>query len=232
MKKTGRTVTGIILAGIIVLGLYAPRAAAGAGRDIRLTVRVFRVPRTQDFDAAWPDGRGGTLDLQVHGNVTASFPRATVFFETELAANASDSAIARAILERVAFESGGLAMKRLRIDELKSLELVLGPSGPKAEARFEESQGEGRSSNYAVLAELLSSEGIRPVIRLRFDAGWSAQGGRLGVGMSEDVISSPFELTGPNLLLIGATSSASGGAFPGTVYWLAVSAAGGPADRR
>ena len=50
------------------------------------------------------DAQGRPETYQACGAVTSAFPRATVFFQTELAANASDGAIARAILESVAYE--------------------------------------------------------------------------------------------------------------------------------
>ncbi len=104
-------------------------------------------------------------------------------------------------------------------DELKALEFEVGPGHPEVEARFEESRGEGRTLDYEVRVGSLSSGNDNVLIRLRFDAGWSARGGSLGVGMSEDVLSAPFEVPESRLMLIG-------GAASGKVYWLAVSVTG------
>lgn len=223
MKRTRKALAGIMIAGLAALGLVSPIAAAPA-QDFKLTVRVFRIPREQNFEAVLLDGKGGALPFQAHGDVTGDFPRATVFFQTELAANAAGEAVAAAILDRVVFGNGGITTRRIQIDELKTMELELGRSTPGAGTRFEESRGEGRSSDYEVRAEFLSSANGRVLLRLRFDAGWSARGGSLGVGMSEAVISAPMELSESKLFLIGAPSSKMGGPSSGAVYWLAVSA--------
>jgi len=205
------------VAAVALLALCAP-LRPGRAQELRLAVRVFIIPSTQQFESAVPDGRGGTADLQVFGNVTSLFPRAIVLFPSELAATASDDAVGAAVRERVVFGSGGLvASKGVSVRELKSLELLLGPDQPSAEGRFEESRGEGRSSDYRVTAELLSADQAKSVIRLRFDAGWHAVGGRLGVGMSNSVISVPVEVRDSRLTFIG-------GQAEGTVYWLAVAA--------
>jgi hypothetical protein len=203
---------------------FAPILAAEETGSVKLVVRVFRVPRDQSFEAVLHDGKGREVSVQGHGPITGDYPRATLFSQTELAAYASSQAVASAIEDRVAFGSGGMAFKRIRIEELKALELELGAGHQNAQARFEESRGEGRSSDYEVRADLLSSDEERVVVRLRYDAGWSVIGGRLGVSMSEGLISAPFEIEESKLFLIGAPPSGSGGASPGAVYWLAVAA--------
>ncbi len=217
MKKTHQLVIGIVLAGIAAFGPAA--AGAAADKDVKLAVRVFRVPSQQSFEAVFLNGQGRPVTFQASGDVTSAFPRATLFFETELAANASVDAVREAIADRVSFAGSGISIRKVRIDELKALELELGKDHPKAEARFEESRGEGRSLNYEVRTDLVLAEKGKVLVRIRFDAGWSAQGGRLGVGMSEDVISAPFEVPESKLLLIGGSAS-------GTVYWLAVAVTG------
>jgi len=227
MRSTRKAFAGIILAGFVALGLVTPLAAVPA-QDFKLTVRVFRIPREQNFDAVLLDRKGAAVPFQAYGDVTGAFPRTTLFFQTELAANASQGAIAAAIADRVGFGNGAIIARIIQLDELKTMELELGRSTPGAGTRFEESRGEGRSSNYEVRAQFLSSANGKVLVRLRFDAGWSAQAGSLGVGMSEDVISAPVELSESKLFLIGAPSSRMGGSSSGAVYWLAVSAAPAP----
>jgi hypothetical protein len=222
MKEPGKALAGMIIAGLIAVG-FVPHLAAAA-QEFKLTVRVFRIPREQNFEAVLLDGKGGAVPFQAHGDVTGDFPKATLFFQTELAANAAGEAVAAAILDRVVFGNGGITTRRIQIDELKTIDLELGRSTPGAGTRFKESRGEGRSSDYEVRAEFLSSANGKVLVRLRFDAGWSAQAGSLGVGMSEDVISAPVELSESKLFLIGAPSSKMGGSSSGAVYWLAVSA--------
>ncbi len=222
MEGHGRRMSGswaAVLAGVLILAHGAPLAASEAGSmgPLKLIVRVFKLPKEQSFEAQFLDGQGRPVKFQAAGDVTSFFPRATLFFETELAANASEGAIAAAIFGRVSLGIGGMTAKSVRIDELKSLELAFDQGHPTAEASFEESRSEGRSSNYEVRAELLPAGPGKVLVRLRFDAGWSSQGGRLGVMMSEDVVSAPFEVPESKLLLIGASAL-------GTVYWLAVAA--------
>jgi hypothetical protein len=204
------------LAGAFLLGIIAP-FLAGESRDVRLVIRVFMIPPTQQFESALADGKGGTTSLQVCGNVTSGFPRATLFFPTDLAANASDDAIGAAIRDRIVFGSGGLVARKISARELKSMELAVSDDHPDAEGRFEEDRGEGRSSNYRIETALLSTGKGKTLIRLRFDAGWSAVGGSIGVGVSDTVIEAPLELPEGKLLLVG-------GASEGTVYWLAICA--------
>ncbi len=208
-----------LLAGTLVLSAAMPLLPDEVGPEaVRLMVRVFRVPKQQSFESALLDAKGRSITIQACGDVTTAFPRAMIFFPTELAAAASEGAIADAILDRVPVWSGGMAVRSLGLDELKTMDLALSKGKPEARADFEEGRGEGRTSRYDVRAELLSSNESRVLVRLRFDAGWSAQAGSLGVGMSEDVVSAPFELPESRLCLIGGRSQ-------GTVYWLAVCAA-------
>jgi hypothetical protein len=223
MKRTRKALAGIMITGLVALGLVSPVAAA-PDQDFKLTVRVFRIPREQNFEAVLLDGKGTAIPFQAYGDVTGDFPKATLFFQTELAANASEGAVAAAILDRVGFGNSAFTTRKIQIDEVKAMDLDLGLSHPEVRARFEETRGEGRSSNYEVHAEFLSSANGKVLVRLRFDAGWSARAGSLGVGMSEDVISAPVELSESKLFLIGAPSSKMGGSSSGAVYWLAVSA--------
>jgi hypothetical protein len=205
-----------LLAGTLLLGFTVPLVAADA-KDLSLVVRVFMIPKAQQFESTLADGKGGAINLQVCGNVTSAFPRATVSFPTDLAASACDDAIGAAILDRIVFGSGGLVARKISVRELKSLDFVLGKKQPEAEEAFEEDRGQGRSSHYRVKTELLSADQEKALIRLRFDAGWSAVGGSIGVGISDTVIAAPLELPLSKLFLIGGQSE-------GTVYWLAVCA--------
>jgi len=214
MRKSTGIIAAAVLAGLWGAAQAAPCTSA-ADRNARLVVRVFRIPGEQSLETLVPDGRGGTVKLQGYGDVTAAFPRATLFFPTELAASASKGAVAEAILDRVVFGIGGMAAKTVHVEEVKSLELVFDKDHPSAETRFEESRGEGRTSDYSVQAEFLSSGNGKILVRLRFFAGWSARGGSIGAGMSWGVVSAPFEIPESKLFLIG-------GKAEGAVYWLAV----------
>jgi hypothetical protein len=213
----GKQSSAALFSGALFLWAFSPLAAQGGG-NFQLVIRIFRIPKQQSFEAVVLNGQGRSTAFQACGDVTSAFPRAAVFFRTELAANASARAIADAILDRVAV-AGGIAIKTLCMDELKTFVLDFDREHPRAEGRFEEGRAEGRMSNYRVLAELLPTVHDKLALWLRFDAGWSAQAGSLGVSMSEDVISAPFEVPDSKLLLIGHAAA-------DTIYWLAVTAIG------
>jgi hypothetical protein len=202
-----------VLGAVLITGF-----AAGLGAEdgtVRLSVRVIRIPAEQSFQAEVPDGRGGTVSLQVSGNIASGFPKGTVIIPTELAWNASEAIIGRTIGERVGFRCGGLDAEKVRVQEVGSRDLSFSKGDPARSARFEESLGEGRSTDCEVRAELVSTGQGMAVVRLRLDVGWSAQAGSLGVGMSEDVISTVTEVPESRLLLVGAPSGMA-------VYVLAV----------
>jgi hypothetical protein len=202
-----------ILGTVLAFGLAAGLDAADG--SFRLSVRVIRIPAEQSFKAEVPDGRGGRVSLQVSGNVASGFPKGTVIIPTELAWNASESIIGRTIGEHVGFRCGGLDAERIRIHEVGAQDLFFSKGAPAQSARFEESLGEGRRTDCEVRAEVLSAGQGKAVVRLRLDVGWSAQAGSLGVGMSEDVISTVTEVPESRLLLVGAPAEKA-------VYVLAV----------
>jgi hypothetical protein len=206
------TLTTLLI--ILLVGLAIPARGTEDG-PVRVTIRVFKVPAEQSFLASLPDGRGGKISLQASGNIISGFPDGTVFISTELARNATESAVGRTIGERAAFGWAYLSAGKVQVRELKSLDLSLEKGHPSAESRFEESQGEGRASNYEVRIELISAARGEAVVRLRFDAGWSAMGGSMGVGFSESVISTVAAIPESKLLLVGAPGDKA-------VYFLAV----------
>jgi hypothetical protein len=195
-----------VLAGMLAVLLVVASASASGGQDgpRRLTVRIFQIPAEQSFEAARPDGRGGACTLQVRGDVAALFPHGTVFVPTELAANASESAIGGAIGRSVAFGCADLRAERVQIRELKSFDIALDAAHPSEEARFDESRGEGRNDNYGLRVERLPGRPEKPLVRLLFFAGTSWQAGSLGGGLSRDVVSTVAEVPESKLLLIGA----------------------------
>ena len=185
---------------VIILALGSA-AFVSAPRPTKLVVRVFQIPREQSFDILIPTGKNQTVSLQSYGDVTANFPRATLFIPTELAATASEAAIGEFICDRIAFGNGPVAARNVRIQEMKSLSLEISDEKPGAEARFEQKEGERRTSDYEIRVESVSADKKGTIIRLRFDAGWSAQAGSLGVGMMGGVIDQQILASAAKLLL-------------------------------
>jgi hypothetical protein len=198
----------------ILIGLAIPVLGTDDG-PVQMTVRVFKIPAEQSVQGERPDGRGGKISLQASGNIISGFPDGIVFLLTELAQNASESTVERTIGEHVAFGWADLFTGKVQVRELKSLDFTLEKGQPSAEAKFEERLGEGRASNYEVRVELISAARGEAVVRLRFDAGWSATGGSLGVGFSESVLSAVTAIPESKLLLVGAPGDKA-------VYFLAL----------
>ncbi len=208
-----------VLAGMLAVLLVVASASASGGQDglRRLTVRIFQIPAEQSFEVARPDGRGGACTLQVRGDVAALFPHGTVLVPTELAANASGSAIGRALGQSMIFGRSDPRAVRVQIRELKSFDITLDATHPSEEARFEESRGEGRSDDYELRVERLPGGPEKPLVRLHFFAGTRWQAGLLGGGLTRNVVSTVAEVPESTLLLIGAPGEKA-------VYVLAVCA--------
>jgi hypothetical protein len=199
---------------VLLIGLAVPALDIEEG-PVRIAVRIFKIPAEQSFRGEMPDGRGGKISMHATGNINSVFPDGTLFLPTELAWNASDSAIGRAISERAGFGCGNIAPGKIQVRELKSLEFSLEKSGPGAGARFEETLGEGRALDYNIGVELLPDGQGEALVRIRFDAGWSASGGSIGAGFSESVISTVAAVPESRLLLVGAPGDKA-------VYFVAV----------
>jgi hypothetical protein len=203
-----------VLGAVLTIGLAAGVDAADG--PFRLSVRVIRIPAEQSFKTEVPDGRGGTVSLQVSGNVVSGFPKGTVIIPTELAWNASEDALGRAIGEHIGFRCGGLDAERIRVGEIGSCDLSLSKSKPAQLARFEESRGEGRSADYELRAEVLTDAHAKFLVRLQLDVGSSWQAGTLAGGIIGRVVSVVAEVPESRLLLVGAPGDKA-------VYFLAVS---------
>jgi len=202
-----------VLGAVLTIGLAAGLDAAD--RPLRLNVRVIRIPAEQSFKTEVPDGRGGTVALQVSGNVVSGFPKATVIIPTELAWNASEAIIGRTIGEHIGFRCGGLDAERIRIHEVGSQDLFFSKGAPAQSARFEENLGEGRSTDCEVRAEVLTDAHAKFPVRLQLDVGSSWQAGTLAGGIVGRVISVVAEVPESRLLLVGAPGDKA-------VYFLAV----------
>jgi hypothetical protein len=201
----------------VLLIVASVSASGGQDSPLRLAVRVFRIPAEQSFEVERPDWRGGTCTLRVSGDIAARFPQGTVFVPTELAANASESAIGGAIGRSVAFGCAGLPAERIEARELKSFDISLNAAHPSEEARFEEKRGEGQSDDYELRVERLPSGPGKPFVRFTFFAGSSWRAGSLAGGLTRDVIATVAEVPESKLLLIGAPGEKA-------VYFLAVCA--------
>jgi hypothetical protein len=213
MKYAQRILISILLVGFC----YSALIAVERTRDI--VIRVFKIPGEQSFEMKWPVGEGETADLTISGEVTANFPRGVVFLETDLAANASDTAVARIIQDKVMFGRGAFIPKAVRIDELEALKLRLDGVSSSAQSKCEEKKGEGRWDDYEVRAEWKSEGSDLPRVHIKISAGWSAGGGSMAAGFSGDVFDQSIDVSEARLQLIGFRSIDKK-----TVFWLGVCA--------
>ena len=77
--------------------------------DLDVYIRVFKIPRIQNWETKLSDDKGGITAIKVEGDLTAVFPDGVVFLQTDLAHTASDSAVIQAIRDRIFF--GGYNIK-------------------------------------------------------------------------------------------------------------------------
>jgi hypothetical protein len=213
MKNARRICLGMLLTGIGLSGL----AAAEKNRDV--IIRAFKIAGEQSFEMKWPVGEGETANLMISGEVTANFPRGVVFLETDLAANASDSAVARLIQDKVMFGRGAFIPKAVRVDEIKALRLRLDGASSSARSRYEDEKGERRWDDYEIRAEWKSTGDTESRVHVLVTAGWSAGAGSMMGGFSGDIFDQIVDAPEAKLLLIGFRSIDKK-----TVLWLALSA--------
>lgn len=209
-------------AGIVLLmSLFVPFAAPLDG-TLDVYIRVYKIPRIQDWAMELPGDNGETTSVRVDGDLTAVFPDGIVFLQTDLSPMASNSAITQVIKERVFFGGNNFKATRVRIEDLKKVQWRFDDSHSSEEIRFEKEISSHSKEDYRVLAELKSVEEDGIIMKIRFDSGSSFSGGRLGVSIGGTIFDRTIVLPEHKILLIGFPSHDKGPR--GTVFWLAISA--------
>lgn len=211
----------IRIIGTVLLMSSFVLVAAPFDCDLDVYIRVFKIPRIQNWEEKLSDGNGGITNVRVDGDLTALFPDGVVFLQTELAHNASDSAVIQAIRDRVSFGRGNIKATRISVEDLKEVHLQFNKSHSSEEVRFKKEISSHHWENYRLWVGVKSVEEDEIIMKIRFDSGWSSFGGRLGTGIIGTIFNQTIALSEHKILLIGFPSHDKGPR--GTVFWLAIS---------
>ncbi len=189
--------------------------------DLDVYIHMFKIPRIQNFMANLPVENGGIINARIEGDLTAVFPDGVVLLQTELAHNASNSAIFQAIQDRVSFGSGNIKATRISIEDLKAVHLQFDNSHSSEEVQFDHKISSQHRENYELWVGVKSVKEDEVIIEIRFESGWSSSGGRIGTSIICSIFKHTIALAEHKVLLIGFPSNDDGPR--GTVYWLACS---------
>jgi hypothetical protein len=210
---------------ILFLAFISIAPLSAAERAVNLTVRIFQVPRMESWDVATPGICSDKASLTCRGDSTRAFPDGDLYLATQLAERADSGAITDEIMSRVIFGNGDFRAKSVSILEIGKFEAKLTPAKPTAQIELERDRTEYSSKEYGIEASLRPGDDSDILIKLRFDAGWSSWGGRLGTSLSSILFSKIVVISEDQegkLLLVGFPSHDEGPR--GTIYWLAIGA--------
>jgi hypothetical protein len=207
--------------GIALLMLSVTSVAAPLEHDLDVYMRVYKIPRVQNWESKTPDGNGDVVRIRVDGDLTAVFPDGIVLLQTDLSPMASDSAITQVIKGRVYFGGNNFKATRLRVEDLKKVQLRFDKSHLSEEVRFEKEISSHSREIYRLRTSIKSVEGDETIMNVSFDSGWSSFGGRLGTSISGTIFEQTIALPEYKIFLIGFPSHDKGPR--GTVFWLAIS---------
>jgi len=207
--------------GIVILMSSIAPVAAPLEHDLDVYIRVYKIPRVQNWELKIPGGNGDITRVRVEGDLTAVFPNGIVFLQTDLSPMASDSAVAQAIRDRVYFGRDNIKATRISVEDLKKVHLRFNSSHSSEEIRFDKEISSHSKEKYGLRTSVKSVEEDEIIMNISFDSGWSSFGVRLGTGFIGTIFEQTIALSENKILLIGFPSHDKGPR--GTVFWLAVS---------
>jgi hypothetical protein len=205
---------------VLLMSLFVPFAAPLDG-ELDVYIRVYKIPRIQYWAMELLGKNGEVTNVRVDGDLTAVFPDGVVFLQTDLSPMASNSAITQVIKERIFFGGNNFKATRIRVEDLKKVQLRFDESHSSEEVRFEKEISSHSKEDYRILADVKSVEEDGIIMKVRFDSGRSSFGGGIGGGIIRTVLNQSIILPEHKILLIGFPSHDKGPR--GTVFWLACS---------
>jgi hypothetical protein len=208
--------------GIVLLMLSITSVAAPLEHELDVYIRVYKIPRVQNWESKISDGNGDITRVRVEGDLTAVFPDGIVLLQTDLSPLASDSAVAQAIRDRVYFGRDNIKATRISVEDLKEVHLRFDKSHSSEEVRFEKEISSHSEEDYRLRTRVKSVEEDEIIMNISFESGWSSFGVRLGAGFIGTIFDQTIALPEHKILLIGFPSHDKGPR--GTVFWLAISA--------
>jgi hypothetical protein len=208
--------------GTVLLMLSIAPVAASFEHDLDVYIRVYKIPRIQYWAMELPGDNGEITAVRVDGDLTAVFPDGIVFLQTDLSPMASNSAITQVIKDRIYFGGNNFKATRIRIEDLKKVQLRFDKSHSSEEIRFDKEISSHSRENYRLRISVKSVEEDETIMNISFDSGWSSFGGRLGTSIIGTIFEQTIALSEHKILLIGFPSHDKGAR--GAVFWLAISA--------
>jgi len=206
---------------IVLIMLSITSVAAPFDHDLDVYLRVYKIPRVQYWAMELPVDNGETTLVRVDGDLTAVFPDGIVLLQTDLSPMASNSAITQVIKERIYFGGNNFKATRIKVEDLKKVQLRFDKSHSSEEVRFEKEISSHSKEDYRILADIRSVEEDEIIMKVRFDSGRSSFGGRLGTSIIGTIFEQTIALSENKILLIGFPSHDKGPR--GTVFWLTIS---------
>ncbi len=210
-----------IVGTVLFVSLFVLHAAPFDG-DLDVYIRVFKIPRMQNWEAKLSGDYGEITNVRVDGDTMAIFPDGVVFLQTDLSPMASESAISQAIRNRVYFGNGSFKAGRISIEELKEVQMRFDGLHSSEEVRLKKEISPHHKEMYSIWVSVKFLEEDEIIMKIRFDSGWSSHGGRIGASVIGTVFSQTIAFSEQKILLIGFPSHDEGPR--GAVYWLAISA--------
>ncbi len=207
--------------GIVLLMSSITLVAAPLEHDLDVYIRVYKIPRVQYWAMELPEDNGETTLVRVDGDLTSVFPDGIVLLQTDLSPMASNSAITQIIKGRIYFGGNNFRATRIRVEDLKKVQLRFDKSHSSEEVRFEKEISSHSREIYRLRTSIKSVEEDETIMNVSFDSGWSSFGGRLGTSISGTIFDQTIALPEHKILLIGFPSHDEGPR--GTVFWLAFS---------
>lgn len=211
--------TRVVATVFLVLSLTL--VAAPCNEDLSVNIKVYKIPRVQYWSMELPGDNGDSTLIRVDGDLTMVFPDGVVLLQTDLSPVASNSAITQAIKERIFFGGNNFKATRVRIENLKEVQLRLDNSHSFEEVQFDKKITENSRERYRLrtIAKFVAEDEI--IMEIRFDSGRSSYGGHISSGIIRTVFDQSVILSENRILLIGFPSHDKGPR--GTVFWLAIS---------
>ncbi len=210
-----------VVAIVLFVLLFVPYAAPLDG-ELDVYIRVYKIPRIQYWSMELPGDNGETTSIRVDGDLTMVFPDGVVLLQTDLSPVASNSAITQVIKDRIFFGGNNFKATRVRIEDLKEVQLRLDNSHSFEEVQFDKKITDHSRERYRLRtrAKFVAEDEI--IMEIRFDAGRSSYGGHISSGIIGTVFNQSVIVPEHKILLVGFPSHDKGPR--GTVFWLAISA--------
>ena len=194
--------------------------ATPLNHELDVYIRVFKIPRVQDWAMELSGENGELTHVRVDGDLTAVFPDGIVFLQTDLSPMASNSAISRVIKDRIYFGYNNFKATRIRIENLKKAHWQFDQSYVSEEVEFEKEVTSHSSEDYGLKASVKSMKENEIIMHLSFDSGWSSHGARISSGFIGTIFDRTIVLPEHKILLIGFPSHDKGPR--GTIFWIAI----------